>query len=84
MGQDLSLPFNFPNYPSETLIHPMPNIIDRIFQGESNQPGQEEWFYRAREGIGGPYLSQDDAASALLSFINFCKENGFSGGRNDN
>jgi len=62
----------------------MPNIIERIFQGESNQSSQEEWFYRAREGIGGPYSSMDEAASALLSFINFCKDNGFSGGRNDN
>jgi len=62
----------------------MSNITDRIFQGESKYPGQEEWFYRAREGIGGPYSSKDDATSALLSFINFCKDNGFSGGRNDN
>ena len=61
----------------------MSNTTDRVFQGESNLLGQEEWFYRAREGIGGPYSSKDDAASALHSFINYCKDNGFSGGRND-
>lgn len=59
----------------------MSNISDRIFRGESNRRGQEEWFYRAREGIGGPYESQNDATIALQSFIQYCLENGFNGGR---
>ena len=62
----------------------MSNISDRIFRGESKHPDEEEWFYRAREGIGGPYPSSKDAISALHSFIAYCKENGFTGGRTDN
>ena len=59
----------------------MPKITDRIFQGQPNRKGEAEWFYRAREGIGGPYSSLDDAVLALHSFIKYCKDNGFDGGR---
>ena len=59
----------------------MSNITDRIFQGGANHFGEEEWFYRAREGIGGPYHSKDDAVLALHSFIAYCQVHGFNGGR---
>ena len=54
---------------------------DRIFQGESTFPDHEEWFYRTREGVAGPYLSRDDAALALRRFIKYCQENRLDGGR---
>jgi hypothetical protein len=59
-------------------------VSDRIFLGESNQANEEEWFFRSREGIGGPYPSQDDAVLALHCFIKYCKDNGFTGGRDQN
>jgi hypothetical protein len=54
---------------------------DRIFQGRSTFPGLEEWFYRTREGIAGPYFNREDAALALRHFIKYCKDNGLTGGR---
>jgi len=59
----------------------MSNVTDRIFKGEANNFGEEEWFYRAREGIGGPYPTMNDAILALHYFIKYCKDNGFTGGR---
>jgi hypothetical protein len=59
----------------------MHSNTDRIFQGASTFPGQEEWFYRTREGIAGPYLNRDDAALALRRFIQYCKDNQLVGGR---
>lgn len=54
---------------------------DRIFQGESTFPDHEEWFYRTREGVAGPYMNKDDAALALRRFIKYCQENKLDGGR---
>jgi len=54
---------------------------DRLFQGESTFPQYEEWFYRAREGIAGPYLKREDAALALGRFIRYCQQNRLTGGR---
>jgi hypothetical protein len=54
---------------------------DRIFQGRSTFPEHEEWFYRTREGVAGPYLRREDAAFALRCFIKYCRQNGFTGGR---
>jgi hypothetical protein len=59
----------------------MSTISERIFQGEANRFGEEEWFYRAREGVGGPYSCKDDAILALHHFIKYCIDNGFTGGR---
>ena len=59
----------------------MHSNTDRIFQGASTFPGQEEWFYRTREGIAGPYLNRDAAALALRRFIQYCKDNQLTGGR---
>jgi len=54
---------------------------DRIFQGKSTFPEHEEWYYRTREGVAGPYLRREDAAFALRCFIKYCQSNGFTGGR---
>jgi len=54
---------------------------DRIFQGKSTFPEHEEWYYRAREGVAGPYLRREDAAFALRCFIKYCRRNGLTGGR---
>lgn len=59
----------------------MSNYSDRIFQGRSTFPGLEEWFYRTREGIAGPYFNRDDAAVALRCFVKYCQDNGLTGGR---
>jgi hypothetical protein len=59
----------------------MPINPDRIFQGESTFPQHEEWFYRAREGVAGPYLKREDAAFALNRFIRYCQQNQLTGGR---
>lgn len=53
---------------------------NRIFQGESTFLRHEEWYYRAREGIAGPYLKREDAAFALNRFIRYCQQNGPTGG----
>jgi hypothetical protein len=58
-----------------------PPYSDRIFQGKSTFPGLEEWFYRTREGVAGPYFNREDAAVALSYFIKYCKDNGLTGGR---
>lgn len=59
----------------------MTDHSDRIFKGDSTYPGQEEWYYRTREGIVGPYLRREDAVIALEYFVNHCKRNSVSGGR---
>jgi hypothetical protein len=59
----------------------MPDYSDRVFQGKSTFPGLDEWFYRAREGVAGPYFSREDAAVALSLFVKYCKDNGLTGGR---
>ena len=59
----------------------MPSNQDRIFQGKSTFPEHEEWFYRAREGVAGPYLRREDAVFALNRFIEYCQKNHLTGGR---
>lgn len=56
-------------------------MADRIFPGEARAHGQEVWFFRAREGVKGPYLSRDEAVKALQVFIKHCIEKGEAGGR---
>ena len=52
--------------------------LDRIFGFDY---GKEEWYFRAREGIHGPYETREDAAWALIMFINQCIEHDLTGGR---
>jgi hypothetical protein len=54
---------------------------DRIFPSDGGSPEQTAWFFHAREGVQGPYPSQDDAVRALLVFIKGCIESGQTGGR---
>ena len=54
-------------------------LVDRIFGFDY---GKEEWYFRAREGIKGPYPTREDAAWALVRFVNQCIENDLTGGRN--
>jgi hypothetical protein len=61
----------------------MPNNRDRIFQGKSTFPEHEEWFYRAREGVAGPYLRREDAVFAMGRFIQYCRRNRLTGGRQE-
>jgi hypothetical protein len=56
-------------------------VADRIFPGAEDAPGQGAWFFRAREGVNGPYSTRDDAVKALLAFIKRCIESGQTGGR---
>ena len=55
------------------------STLERIFGFDY---GKEEWYFRAREGIKGPYPTREDAAWALIKFINQCIENDHTGGRN--
>ena len=52
--------------------------LERIFGFDY---GKEEWYFRAREGIQGPYATREDAAWALIMFINQCIEHDLTGGR---
>jgi hypothetical protein len=56
-------------------------MADRIFPGETRHPDQEAWFFRAREGVNGPYPNRDEAVKALQVFIKRCIEKGETGGR---
>jgi hypothetical protein len=72
-GDKITICFSF--NPAKSM-HP-----DRIFKGESTFPTQEEWFYRTREGVAGPYPSREAAAFAQSRFIKYCRENQLDGGR---
>jgi hypothetical protein len=54
---------------------------DRVFRGDSTYPDHEEWYYRAREGVVGPYSRREDALIALEHFIRYCQLNAVTGGR---
>lgn len=55
--------------------------VERIFGFDY---GRQEWFFTAREGIKGPYPSREDAAWAMITFIEQCIEKGLNGGRKPN
>jgi hypothetical protein len=73
--------FNEPRQSHKNNELVMSTHSDRIFQGRSTFPEHEEWYYRTREGIAGPYLRREDAAFALRCFIKYCQRNGLTGGR---
>lgn len=56
----------------------MVTSLDRIFGFTYDK---EEWYFTAREGIKGPYPSREDAAWALITFVNQCIEHNLKGGR---
>jgi hypothetical protein len=57
----------------------MSTPVERIFGFDF---GQQEWFFTAREGIRGPYPTREDAAWAMITFIQRCIDTGLTGGRN--
>jgi hypothetical protein len=59
----------------------MSNPGDRIFSREGSLNGGLEWFFSVRDGILGPFPSRSDAAYALIKYIKFCVETGFTGSR---
>jgi hypothetical protein len=54
---------------------------DRVFSQLNTETGAIEWFFSAREGIMGPYISKDYARHMLLEFEKRCREQGSDGGR---
>lgn len=43
--------------------------------------GREEWYFRAREGIMGPYPSRAVAKAMLMQFLARCQKQAYTGGR---
>lgn len=58
--------------------------IDRVYGQRNNQTGLIEWFFTAREGVFGPFSSQEIATLALEKFKEFNVENCNDGGRDLN
>jgi hypothetical protein len=48
-----------------------------------NVDGRTEWYCLAREGMLGPYPSEEVAILALKEFIEWCQQVGATGGRDD-
>jgi hypothetical protein len=46
-----------------------------------NIDGKTEWYCLAREGMLGPYPSEDAAYKALCEFVQWCQQVGATGGR---
>lgn len=55
--------------------------VKRIFCQRNNDTQVAEWFFQAREGVIGPYDSEDLAEKVLAGFIAHCKARGADGGR---
>lgn len=55
--------------------------IDRTFSSRNLDTGLMDWFFNAREGVYGPYNSQEQATEELNKLIQYCKEAGDDGGR---
>ncbi|MFU8789847.1 MAG: hypothetical protein ACNA7G_12520 [Methylobacter sp.] len=56
--------------------------IDRTFCQRSAETGLMEWFFYAREGVYGPFLTKEKAEGAVKKFIKFNVAISDSGGRN--
>lgn len=56
---------------------------DRIIPSV-NLEGQPEWFCLVREGMLGPYSSEESAFQALHDFLNWASQVGCTGNRDDN
>ena len=54
---------------------------DRTFSHRNPDTGLMEWFFNAREGIYGPYLSKEEASLCLKEFIAHCIKMDDDGGR---
>jgi len=54
---------------------------ERVYNQRNPSTGIIEWFFLAREGYFGPYVSKEAAHKQLNTFISFCVKNGDDGGR---
>ncbi|WP_374089479.1 hypothetical protein [Methylomicrobium lacus] len=54
---------------------------ERIFNQLNPKTGRTEWFFYAREGIFGPFISKESATKELTVFRNHCIATGNDGGR---
>ncbi len=54
---------------------------DRIFSLKKASSGATEWFFLAREGIMGPYVSKEEASRNLVLFVQWCMGQQQTGGR---
>lgn len=54
---------------------------ERVYNQRNPTTGITEWFFLAREGYFGPYVSKEAAQNQLAAFISYCVKNGDDGGR---
>jgi hypothetical protein len=54
---------------------------DRIFYQAGQTLDREQWFFRAREGVMGPYASRETAERELREFKVHCQRTGATGNR---
>jgi len=54
---------------------------ERIFMHSNPSIGRNEWFFNAREGVYGPFLSKEEASHSLEEFIKHKIERNDDGGR---
>jgi hypothetical protein len=54
---------------------------NRIYSNRSATSGQMEWFFETREGVQGPFATEQHARTALDRHIEYAKRNQLDGGR---
>jgi hypothetical protein len=54
---------------------------NRVFSQLNSTTGAMEWYFSAREGVIGPYISKDYAQRMLEQFIKNCQDQHSDGGR---
>jgi len=59
----------------------MPSLDSRIFLERNRETGDLEFFFDSREGVWGPYESQELVASAIARHVERCRRNRLDGGR---
>ncbi len=57
------------------------DAADRVFFQANQITGLATWFFRAREGIMGPYETRATAEQRLMEFKAFCQRAGITGNR---
>jgi hypothetical protein len=62
-------------------LHAFGDITDRIFPQANPLSDVALWFFKAREGIMGPYESRETAEQRLLEFKAYCQRTGATGNR---
>ena len=54
---------------------------DRVFSQRSTSIGSMEWFFDTREGLMGPFRTEDIARKALGNHVEYCRRHKLDGGR---